>query len=69
MVDPPAETLVATDRVRVHGDAADLMPEQARADGMPRFMDRDSLILLSRAANRIKEFVVFIDPLTLVLAC
>jgi hypothetical protein len=26
MVDPPAETLVATDRVRVHGDAADLMP-------------------------------------------
>jgi hypothetical protein len=35
------------------------MPEQTRADGMPRFMDRDPVILLSRATERGEEFFVF----------
>jgi hypothetical protein len=38
------------------------MSEQPGGNGVASFMDRDPLILLSRAAERGEEFAVFIDP-------
>ncbi|WP_247389043.1 MULTISPECIES: hypothetical protein, partial [unclassified Bradyrhizobium] len=61
MSDTPAQALVTTDRVRVHGHAANFTPEQARADSVPRFMDGDPHILVVSATERSEEFVVLID--------
>jgi hypothetical protein len=61
MSDTPAQALVTTDRVRVHGHASNFTPEQARANGVPRFMDSDPHILVVSTSERSEEFVVFID--------
>ena len=64
----PDKTAVLAVRIRINGRAAERMPEQARADRMPRFMDHNPLIVVLRAAVRREEFVVLSDSATSVSA-